>query len=109
MVGDVNLVNMPPDFTQKLDNGTLYINAQNSANPSGEVRGQIRNLGPLAFESILNGDQETPPVTSAAFGVAVAGLNTTLDSLTYMVGVNGITPTVPIFTSERQMLQARSL
>jgi len=97
MVGEVNLVNMPADFTQKLDAGTLYINAHTVTNPSGEIRGQLRNLGPLAFESILNGDQETPPVTSSAFGIAVAGLNTTLDSLTYMVGVNGITPSAAHF------------
>jgi CHRD domain/Secretion system C-terminal sorting domain len=96
MVGTLSLIdvlNVTPNFLEKLDNGTLYVNAHTSANPSGEIRGQLRNLGPLAFESTLNGDQETPPVTTGAFGVAVAGLNTTLDTLTYMVGVNGITPT----------------
>lgn len=96
LVGEVSLVNVLstfPAFLQKLDEGALYVNAHTAANPGGEVRGQLKNLGPLAFESTLNGDQETPPVATSAFGVAVAGLNTTLDSLTYMVGVNGLTPT----------------
>lgn len=96
LVGEVSLTDVLstfPNFLQKLDEGALYVNAHTAANPGGEVRGQLKNLGPLAFESTLNGDQETPPVTTSAFGVAVAGLNTTLDSLTYMVGVNGITPT----------------
>lgn len=94
IVGEIDLTTVVPNgFYQKLDNGTLYVNAHTAANTGGEIRGQLINFGPIAFESTLNGDQETPPVESPGFGLAVAGVNSTLDSVTYMVGVNGLTPT----------------
>ncbi len=97
LTGTLDLTLLPNDFLQKLDAGTLYANIHTAANPGGEIRGQVIPLGPIAFEAILNGDQETPPVTTSAGGVAIASLNATLDSVTYYVGVNGLTPTAAHF------------
>ncbi len=92
-VGDLDFTVLPADFQQKLKDKLLYVNVHTAANPGGEIRGQLKSLGPITFETVLNGDQETPPVTTSAIGTAVASLNPTLDSLTYFVSVTGLTPT----------------
>ncbi|MBC7776171.1 MAG: CHRD domain-containing protein [Phycisphaerae bacterium] len=96
-VGDLDFSALPADFLQKLKDKLLYVNVHTAANPGGEIRGQLKSLGPITFETVLNGDQETPPVTTSAIGTAVASLNPTLDSLTYFVSVTGLTPTAAHF------------
>lgn len=96
-VGDLDFTALPADFLSKLKDGSLYVNIHTAANPGGEIRGQLRPLGPLTFEAFLNGDQETPPVTTTAIGSAVGSINATLDSVTYYVTYNGITPTAAHF------------
>lgn len=90
LAGELDFTSLPANFMQKLDSNLLYVNAHTAANPGGEIRGQLVKLGPLAFQAFLNGDQETPPVTTAANGVAVASLSTNLDSITYYVNVSGL-------------------
>ncbi|MCB9355571.1 MAG: CHRD domain-containing protein [Lewinellaceae bacterium] len=94
---NIDLSGLATDFKQKLAAGDYYINVHTANNPAGEVRGQLFELGPLAFETILNGAQETPPVTTSASGVAVAALSPNLDTLTYYIGATGLTPTAAHF------------
>ncbi|MCB0577394.1 MAG: CHRD domain-containing protein, partial [Saprospiraceae bacterium] len=94
---NIDLSGLATDFKQKLAAGDYYINVHTANNPAGEVRGQLFELGPLAFETILNGAQETPPVTTLASGVAVAALSPKLDTLTYYIGATGLTPTAAHF------------
>jgi hypothetical protein len=47
--------------------GELYFNAHTTANPNGEIRGQLDKAGATRLAS-LNGAQETPAAASAAFG-----------------------------------------
>ena len=62
-----------PDNTIRLDLAAafaadnLYYNAHTTANPDGEIRGQIDKPEPTKIAT-LTGAQETPPVTTAAFG-----------------------------------------
>lgn len=93
LVGDLDLSALPADFEEKLVANQLYVNLHTAANPTGEIRGQLRSLGPITFESLLNGDQETPPVATGAIGTAIASLSPTLDTLTYFVSATGLTPT----------------
>jgi hypothetical protein len=95
--GQLDLSTLPADFLQKLDDGSLYANIHTAAHPAGEIRGNLTTFGPLAFEAFMNGDQEVPTVTTTASGLAIAKLNPTLDTLTYFVGVNGLTPTAAHF------------
>lgn len=86
-----------PDFLGKLENEDFYVNIKTAAHPSGEVRGQLHSPGPFCFDAVLNGDQETPPVASAAGGTAVATLTTNLDTLVFKATFHGLTPTAVVF------------
>jgi hypothetical protein len=54
--------------------GTLYVNAHTTANPNGEIRGQL-DLGGTVRIATLDGAQETPPVTTSAFGAGVLSVD----------------------------------
>lgn len=86
-----------PDFLGKLEAEGLYVNIHTAANPAGEVRGQLHSPGPFCFDAVLNGDQETPAVATAAGGISVASLTANLDTLVYKVSFHGLTPTAAHF------------
>jgi hypothetical protein len=48
--------------------GGWYMNAHTTANPNGEIRGQLLLPGESLYEARLTGAQETPPTTSTATG-----------------------------------------
>lgn len=74
--------------------GGAYINVHTAANPTGEIRGQLLLDFPHNATGILNGDQETPPVSTTAIGYGYASLDfPNLDSITYAVIYSGIVPT----------------
>lgn len=99
LVGELQLTNLPPDFLPKLESGQLYVNVHTAANPNGEVRGQLTYNGPIAFETFLNGDQRVPPLATSGNGVGLAFLSPNLDSISYMVAINGMTATGVSFNS----------
>lgn len=70
--------------------GNIYINLHTAANPNGEIRGQLLRDNKIAFDALMNGAQEAPPVTTTAIGLANLKLNTTLDTLTYDIVLNGL-------------------
>jgi len=49
--------------------GDLYVNVHTTANPNGEIRGQLTGLG-VGGLALLNGAQETPAVSTSASGLA---------------------------------------
>ena len=70
--------------------GNIYINIHTTANPNGEIRGQLFKDNKIAFDALLNGSQEVPVVSTNATGLANIKLNTTLDTLTYDIVLNGL-------------------
>ena len=69
--------------------GNIYVNLHTSANTGGELRGQVTLSGGLGFSANLTGDQENPPVTTAATGTGTFTL--TDAGLAYNITFEGIT------------------
>jgi hypothetical protein len=78
---------------ERLLAGGLYFNVHTTANPGGEIRGQINQQ--VRFAS-LNGANEVPPlpVPSAATGTGVVALNPATLQVTGFIRTTGITGTV---------------
>lgn len=76
--------------------GRLYVNAHTSANPGGEIRGQVLMASGAGFAVKLDGSQEVPPVTTTASGTASVTLNPN-GTITYDETVTGITPSAAHF------------
>lgn len=68
--------------------GYYYVNVHTSANPGGEIRGQIG--GPRLFQANLTGAAEVPARYAAAAGRAVLALSADATKLSYRVMVNDI-------------------
>ena len=70
--------------------GNLYVNVHTSANPGGEMRGQLRLSAGAHFTANLQGPQENP----APAGVTATGAGSftlTEEGLEYKITVNGLT------------------
>jgi DNA-binding beta-propeller fold protein YncE len=78
------------EFVASLKAGDVYVNVHTMTNPSGEIRGQI--AAPIPLVSSLSGDQEDPPVTTAASGTATFELSADRTRLRYTVDVSDIEP-----------------
>ncbi|MDG0854327.1 CHRD domain-containing protein [Roseateles puraquae] len=81
---------LTPEQLASLDAGQLYVNIHSSANPNGEIRGQ---LGREVYVARLNGSQENPAVTSAATGQGYVVLNPATRAISGEVELAGITAT----------------
>lgn len=71
--------------------GGMYFNVHTSANPGGEIRGQIL-ISPRNYAATLQGSQENPPVVTGASGTGTAVLNAD-NTVTYNVTTSGLTGT----------------
>ena len=90
LIGTLPVSSLPADFMFKLMTNQYYVNVHTAANPSGEIRGQLDFSGYLSGSTILNGSQETPPVTTDGIGVGGVAIAPNLDSLIYFVQVDGL-------------------
>ena len=78
---------------EDMNAGNIYINVHTEENPGGEIRGQLMLQERLSHDAYLNVAQEIPAPTMEADGngLAIVGLNYTLDTLFYDVQVEGLT------------------
>ena len=70
--------------------GGLYLNAHNTANPNGEIRGQI---GREVFAAQLSPAQEVPPNASGASGNGLLSLDPATKKFTARITVSGMAAT----------------
>jgi hypothetical protein len=73
--------------------GATYFNLHTTANPGGEIRGQIVLAGD-AFFADLNGAQENPPVVTSGTGKGIAVVSTDGTTVTYLITYGGLSGTV---------------
>ena len=78
-------INTFSELVNGLISGNAYINVHTVNNPGGEIRGQ---LGAAHLQATLNGNQEVPPVATAASGSAFVRLSATQTVLSYSVDVS---------------------
>ncbi len=69
--------------------GSLYLNVHTSANPGGEIRGQVDLASGAHLVADLDGNQENPPTGAAGTGTGAFIL--TEEALFYDVTVTGLT------------------
>jgi len=69
--------------------GQLYVNLHTPANPGGEIRGQIAPPPIEVLFTTLSGDQEVPPVVSAASGVAASTVDRDNGTVTLHLNATG--------------------
>ena len=82
--------NATPAIIAKMLAGELYLNAYTTANPNGEVRGQIFLETDYSFPVKLNGGESTPPLITSAYGVGVFNLSKDLSTLKYNIITQGL-------------------
>jgi hypothetical protein len=70
--------------------GLQYVNVHSTTFPGGEVRGQLIQSGARFFTTSLSGDQENPPVVTAATGVGQVVLNGAEDQILASVSYNDL-------------------
>ncbi len=73
--------------------GTTYFNLHTTANPGGEIRGQVGAAGDAYFAD-LSGAQEVPAVVTSATGQGTAVISADGSTITYLVTYSGLSGTV---------------
>ena len=86
IIGDVD----PAAFLADLLAGNIYLNVHTALNPNGEIRGQLVAPVGVAFDAMLNGAQEVPPVATTAKGSGSFVATWDLDSVWYDVVVENL-------------------
>ena len=81
-------------LVESLLTGRAYVNLHTSANPGGEMRGQVQLSTGVGFTSRLSGSQENPPVATAAAGTGSVVLNARRDTVMYDVTYDDLSGTV---------------
>ncbi len=71
-------------------NGLTYLNAHTTANPGGEIRGQISLESDMAYSGVMSGAQQVPAITTSANGWAVFNVSKHLGQVKFYVVANGL-------------------
>ncbi len=89
------------DVASDFIRGDVYVNIHTAAHPNGEIRGQMQPLLRTIYAFDLCGQQEVPPNTSLAEGVAIVSmsrLNTHLDYAYIVDGLSGMATAAHVHT-----------
>ncbi len=77
----------------KFMRGEIYLNVHTASNPNGEVRGQVYRTTREGYTFSLDGNQEVPPVSTAASGSGIVSIDRDQSNAHYMFVANGVTAT----------------
>jgi hypothetical protein len=84
-------------FLAQLLRGEIYVNLHTVLNPNGEIRGQVYRTVRQGYTINLNGQQETPPVTTNAKGTGIVSVDRDGNNAHFMVLADGLVPTAAHF------------
>ncbi|HEX2152715.1 MAG TPA: CHRD domain-containing protein [Acidimicrobiia bacterium] len=76
-------------LVEMIRSGDTYVNVHTTANPSGEIRGQLQ-LASFNFSASLAGANEVPPVQTEGTGLATFSLNDSQTALDYTLLTYGL-------------------
>ncbi|MFN0188499.1 MAG: CHRD domain-containing protein [Bacteroidia bacterium] len=82
--------NASPAAIAKMLSGQLYVNGHTSANPNGEIRGQIYLETDYSFPVMLSGSQNAPPLATNAYGVGVFNLSKDFSKIKFNIITQGL-------------------
>jgi hypothetical protein len=85
---------LTPALVESLLTGRVYVNFHTTANPGGEIRGQVNLATALHFQADLNGAQEPTPVVTTAGGTGVFVLDDTRTRIDYWLTYRGLSGTL---------------
>ena len=68
----------------------IYFNVHTTANPGGEIRGQVSLQTDFHFWTIMSGFSEVPVVNTNALGLASVVVSRSLSKVDYKIVVNGL-------------------
>ncbi len=77
-------------FITNMVKGNIYINLHTTANPGGEIRGQLYRVAREGYNMILSGLQETPPVVTTARGGGIVSIDRDETNVHYLVAASNI-------------------
>lgn len=83
-----------PLVSAYLASGATYVNLHTSANPAGEIRGQVQPAGSFVMEAALDPEQEVAPSNgdvSAAMGAGWVSFDVDTDQFFWNVAYSGLT------------------
>jgi hypothetical protein len=85
---------LTPALVESLLTGRVYVNFHTTANPGGEIRGQVTLATALQFTADLSGSQENPAVATTAAGTGYFVLSTDRTTLDYAVTYRDLSGTL---------------
>ena len=90
LVATITGTTLTAALKSNLLNGLTYLNAHTTANPGGEIRGQISLESDMAYTGVINGAQEVPAVSTSANGWAVFNVSKHQGQVKFYVVADGL-------------------
>ncbi|MEP7321010.1 MAG: CHRD domain-containing protein [Saprospiraceae bacterium] len=83
-------ITLTKEILTAINSTAIYINVHTSANPNGEMRGQVLIENDILFAGVMHGSDEVPAVTTSALGLGSFVLSGSETKLEYKVLVTGL-------------------
>lgn len=88
---DLDSIPLTLDIVKDFIQGNIYLNVHTSANPNGEIRGQVQLEGGIGLQSLLSASQVAPnPPPSSGLGTGSLSLNGDFTELRYRITVDDL-------------------
>lgn len=90
IAGMVTGNNLTDSFVRHMLTGSIYLNIHTSANPNGEIRGQVYRTFREGYTYHLNGPQEVPQITTDASGTGMVSIDRDQTNAHFMMVIDSL-------------------